>query len=198
MSKNMRPTGRLLAFLLETYPDFATTLKLLESAKGDFDGGVGCLLTGNHGEANTVHNIPDYFLAAFVRFLCRFGHPTKGLSTKTTFLAPDQHIRQFMFNENYLLEYAYALLLHYKPRYQPAWTAFMERIVFSRFGNRTLYHEKDSAMGITDVQYNIVVKLLDTLASVDVDVEGDLFNLACTATRYAAQAVHRGNFSIEQ
>lgn len=103
-----------------------------------------------------------------------------------------------MFNENYLLEYAYALLLHYKPRYQPTWTAFMERIVFSRFGSNALYHEKDSQIGITDVQYNIVVRLLDTLASVDVDLEGDLFNLACTATRYAAQAVHRGGFSYSQ
>ena len=198
ISKNLRPTKRLLAFLLETYPDFATTFKLLEKAKADFNGGVGCLLTGNHGETSTVHKVPDYFLAAFVRFLCRFGHPTRELSARTTFLAPDQHLRQFMFNENYLLEYAYALLLHYKPRYQPAWTALMERIVFSRFGNKSLYHEKDSAMGITDFQYSIVIKLLDTLASVDVDVEGDLFNLACTATRYAAQAVHRGNFSIEQ
>jgi hypothetical protein len=197
-SKNVRPTRRLLAFLLETYPDFATTFKLLQKAKGDFDGGVGCLLTGNHGESSTCHKIPDYFLAAFIRFLCRFGHPTRSLSARTTFLAQDQHMRQFMFNDNYLLEYAYALLLHYKPRYQPAWTAFMERIVFSRFGTKSLYNEKDSAMGITDTQYNIVVRLLDALASVDVDIEGDLFNLACTATRYAAQAVHRGNFSIEQ
>lgn len=196
-SKNMRPTKRLLAFLLETYPDFATTFKLLQKAAGDFDGGVGCLLAGKHGEGNTVHKVPDYFLAAFVRFLCRFGHPTRSLSARTTFLAPDQHIRQFMFNDNYLLEYAYALLLHYKPRYQPAWTAFIERVVFSRFGAKSLYNEKDSAMGITDTQYNIVIKLLDALASVDVDVEGDMFNLACTATRYAAQAVHRGNFSIE-
>ncbi|KZM22540.1 hypothetical protein ST47_g6228 [Ascochyta rabiei] len=198
MSRNMRPTKRLLAFLLKTYPDFATLYKLLEKAKDDFNGGIGCLITGDHGDTSTVHEIPGYFLAAFIRFLCRFGHPTRGLSAKTTLLAPNQHARQFLFNENYLLEYAYALLLHYKPRYQPAWTAFAERVVFSRFGNQSMYHEKDSAMGITDVQYKIITKLLDTLASIDVDVEGELFNLACTATRYAAQAVHRGNFPVEQ
>ncbi|XPS91341.1 hypothetical protein M3J09_000759 [Ascochyta lentis] len=197
-NKNMRPTKRLLAFLLETYPDFATLYKLLEKAQGDFNGGVGCLITGNHDDTSTVHEIPGYFLTAFIRFLCRFGHPTRALPAKTALLASNQHARQFMFNENYLLEYAYALLLHYKPRYQPAWTAFAERVVFSRFGSQSLYHEKESAMGITDVQYRIVTKLLDTLASIDVDVEGDLFNLACTATRYAAQAVHRGNFPIEQ
>ncbi|KAF3005158.1 hypothetical protein E8E13_010532 [Curvularia kusanoi] len=199
-SRNVRPTTRLLAFLLETYPDFATTLKLVEKAKDDFDGGVGCLLMGDHGESSTVHKIPDYFLAAFVRFLCRFGHSTKGLSitASTDFPAPDQHLRQLMFNGEYLLQYAYALLLHYRPRYQPTWAAFMERVVFSRFGGRSLYDEKDSAMGITDRQYNIVVKLLDTLASVDIDAEGDLFVLACTATRYAAQAVHRGNYTVEQ
>ena len=198
LSKNMRPTKRLLAFLLETYPDFATTFKLLEKAKDDFDGGVGCLVAGNHGDTSTVHKIPSYLFIAFIRFLCRFGHPTRGLSAKTSFLAQDQHTHQLMFNENYLLEYAYALLLHYKPRYQPAWTAFMERVVYSRFGNKSLYHEKDSATGITDVQYKIVTKILDTLDSIDVDIEGDMFNLACTATRYAVQAVHRGNFSIEQ
>ncbi|KAF1928937.1 uncharacterized protein M421DRAFT_420165 [Didymella exigua CBS 183.55] len=197
-AKNMRPTGRLLAFLLETHPDFATMFKLLDKARGDFDGGVGCLLAGPHDETSKIHNVPDYFLAAFFRFLCRFGQPTKGISTKTTFLAPEQHIREFMFNENYLLEYAYALLLHYKPRYQPIWCAFMERVVFSRFGSNSLHHEKDSQTGITDVQYNIVIRLLDTLASVHVDVEGDMFNLACTATRYAAQAVHRGKFSFSQ
>lgn len=198
MSKNVQPTRRLLAFLLETYPDFATTFKLLEKAKDAFHGGVGCLLAGNHGEGSTVHQVPVYLLTAFIRFLCRFGRPTSGLPVKTAFLPQKQHARQFIFNENYLLEYAYALLLHYKPRHQPAWAAFMERIVFSRFGHKSLYSEKDSAMGITDVQYRIVCKLLDTLASIDVDVDGDLFTLTCTATRYAAQAVHRGNFSVEQ
>lgn len=198
--KNLRPTGRLLAFLLETYPDFATIFKLLEKAKDDFDGGVGCLVTGDHGESSTVHKVPSYFLASFIRFLCRFGHSTRRVLTtaNTEFLPRDQHLRQFMFDEEYLLQYAYALLLHYRPRYQPAWTAFMERVVFSRFGGNSLYHERDSEMGITNRQYNTVVKLLDTLASEDVDVEGDLFNLACTATRYAAQAVHRGHFPVDQ
>ncbi|KAF3047551.1 hypothetical protein E8E12_010300 [Didymella heteroderae] len=198
VSKGMRPTGRLLAFLLETYPDFATLFKLLERSSGDFKGGVGCLLAGPHDETSTMHHVPDYFLVAFFRFLCRFGQPTRGISATTAFLAPKQHIREFMFNQNYLLEYAYALILHYKPRYQPVWTTFMERIVFSRFGSNSLYHEKDSQIGITDIQYSIVVKLLDTLGSVGVDVEGDLFSLACTATRYAAQAVHRGRFSFSQ
>lgn len=196
MSKDLRPRERLLSFLLETYPDFATTFKLLEKAKDDFDGGVGCLLYGNHGDGSTVHKLPDYFLAAFMRFLCRFGRQPKSLSVSTTFLAQDQHRYQIMFDDHYLLKYAYALLLHYKPRYQPAWTAFMERIVFDR--SRPTYQERDSAMGITNPQYDMVVKLLDTLVSVDVDVEGDLFNLACTATRYAAQAVHRRNLSSEQ
>lgn len=197
-SKNVRPTTRLLAFLLETYPDFTTTCKLLEKAKDDFNGGVGCLLTGDHGATSTVDKIPGYFLAAFIRFLCRFGHPTNGLSVNTTFLPPSQHAQQFLVNETYLLGYAYALLLHYKPRQQSAWTAFVERVVFSRFGNEPLYHEKESATGITDIQYRIVTKILDTLASIDIDVQGDLFNLACTATRYAAQAVHRGSFPLGQ
>lgn len=196
MSKELRPRERLLCFLLETYPDFATVFKLLEKAKDDFEGGVGCLLYGHHGDASTVHKLPDYFLAAFMRFLCRFGRQSKTLSASTAFLAPDQHRYQIMFDDNYLLKYAYALLLHYKPRYQPAWTSFMERIVFDRF--RPMYQERDSAMGITNFQYDMVVRLLDTLASVDVDVEGDLFILACTATRYAAQAVHRRNLSVEQ
>jgi hypothetical protein len=186
-----------LAFLLETHPDFATTLKILDKAKQDFDGGIGCLITGNHEGDSTAHKVPGYLLAAFIRFLCRFGHPTRALFAKSNFLAQDQHAHQFMFNENYLLEYAYVLLLHYKPRYQPAWTAFMEKIVFSRFGPRSLFHEKESAMGLTDVQYKIVTKLLDTLASIDVDVEGDLFRLVCTATRYTAQAVHQGSLPIE-
>lgn len=198
VSKSIRPRGRLLAFLLETHPDFATLYKLLERCSGDFNGGIGCLLAGPHDETSTIHHVPDYLLAAFFRFLCRFGQPTRGISATAAFLERKQHIREFMFNKNYLIEYGYALLLHYKPRYQPIWTAFMERIVFSRFGSNSLYHEKDSQIGITDTQYNIVIRLLDTLRSVDVDVEGDLFNLACTATRYAAQAVHRGRFSFSQ
>ncbi|KAJ4324959.1 hypothetical protein N0V94_001013 [Neodidymelliopsis sp. IMI 364377] len=197
MSKHIRPTRRLLAFLLETHPDFATTLKLLGKAEDDFHGGIRCLITNNHGDTSTAQEVPDYLLTAFVRFLCRFGHPTKALSAKGNFLFQDQHAHQFMFNENYLLEYAYALLLHYKPRYRPAWTAFLEKIIFSRFGTKSLYHEKDSAMGVTDVQYKIVERVLNTLASIDVDVDGELFGLVCTATRYAAQAVHRGAFPIE-
>ena len=197
-SKKIRPTTRLLSFLLETYPDFATTFKLVEEAKDDFDGGIGCLLTGNHGETSTIFKIPDYFMTAFIRFLCRFAQSTKGfsISRNTGFPAQDQHLHDFMFNREYLLQYAYTLLLHYRPRHQAAWLPFMERVIFSKLGDVTLYDKKDSQMGITYRQYHIFVHLLDTLESVDVDVEGDLFILACMATKYAAQAVHRGAYTI--
>ena len=199
-SKKIRPTTRLLSFLLETYPDFVTTFKLVEQAKDDFDGGVGCLLTGNHGETSKVHKVPAYFLAAFVRFLCRFAQSTGGFSitSSTKFLTQDQHLRQLVSSKEYLLQYAYALLLHYRPRHQSIWRSFMERVVLSKFGGGSLYDEKDSHIAITYPQYHIVVNLLDTLATVDVDVEGDLFVLACRATQYAAQAVHRGAYSMEQ
>lgn len=199
-SKKIRPTTRLLSFLLETYPDFATTLKLVEQAKDDFDGGVGCLLTGNHGETSTVTKVPDYLMTAFIRFLCRFAQSTKGfvILRFAGFPAQDQHLHQFMFSREYLLQYAYALLLHYRPRQQPTWLPFMERVIFSKIGHVSLYDEKDSQMGITYRQYHIVVSLLDTLCSVNVDIDGDLFILACTATRYAAQAMHRGAFTMEQ
>ncbi|KAF2129865.1 hypothetical protein P153DRAFT_315201 [Dothidotthia symphoricarpi CBS 119687] len=197
-SKRIRPTKRFLAFLLDTCPDFGTVLRMLELAKLDYNGGIGHLLTGTHGNDSSVHHIPGYLLAAFIRFLCRFSRHLHLLPQTPGFVSPEQHAYRFKLNRQYLLEYAYALLSHYQPHYRPAWTAFMEKVLFNKFDPELqLKDQNGNAMGQSTLQYRIIFEMVDKMANIGLDIDDVQFLLLCTVTRYSAQLAHKGTTSIE-
>jgi hypothetical protein len=189
LTKGLRPSRRLLAFFLETHPDFNAVVKLLDTAKDQLDGGISCLANGIYDD-NSIHQIPGYLFTAFIRFLCRFGRFTGARLRKPRFLSSEQHVHQFRIDKHYLLEYAQALLLHYAPAYTPAWTAFVEKLLYTNFD------DSDNTASRSQIQYRIVVDFLDTINHVDLDIDGDLFRHVCNSTRFAAQAAHRGSLSI--
>jgi transposase len=197
LTKGLRPSHRLLAFLLETHPDFGTVVKLLDMANDDFDGGMGCLARGVHDD-DSVRKVPGYLLTAFIRFLCRFGRYTEAPLEKPRLLPPEQHAYQFKINKHYLLEYAHALLSHYAPAYSPAWTVFVEKLVYAYFDIGTSHSKSVSATGRSQIQYRIAINILDAIKDVDLDIDDDLFRHICAVTRFAAQAAHRGNSSMAE
>ena len=187
LTKGLRPSHRLLAFLLETHPDFDAVMKLMDTADADVDGGIGCLAEGAHDE-NSVRKVPGYLLTAFIRFLCRFGRFTETPLENPCLLPPEEHTYQFKVNKNYLLEYAHALLLHYTPAYPPAWNVFVEKLVHTNF-------DVVNATDQRQIQYRIAMNILDSINNIGLDIDGELFRHICAVTRYAAQAAHRRSSS---
>ncbi|KAF2827414.1 hypothetical protein CC86DRAFT_321460 [Ophiobolus disseminans] len=195
--QKVRPSHRLLAFLVEAAPTFDVCLDVLEHAKKDFNGGIGHLLSSHHGEASSISAVPSYLMTAFIRALCQHGHFHRTPQKAPPFEPPERHNDMFGRNKHYLLEYAHALLTHYRPCYRPAWAAYIDRVVRSNLDATTYNNPNGVAVkgrGVT--QYVIVWKLLDAMEQIDVDVDDEIFNSVCSATTYAAQVVNKGTTSV--
>jgi len=113
------------------------------------------------------------------------------------FLSPERHAYLFKTDKHYLLEYAQALLAHYRPLYRPVWTIYLEKLVGSNIDAAIYRKPERSTRGRATTQYKIVWKLLEAMEQADIDTDDELFSLACTVTTYAAQAVNRGETSSE-
>ena len=197
-ANNVHPSGRLLAFLLEAAPTFESCIDMLEAAKAEFSGGIGHLLSGQHGDKSSVDSLPGYLLAAFVKALCRYGHFFRTPQKAPSFVSPERHGNLIRRNKHYLLEYAQMILLYYRPHYRPAWTAYIDKVVRSNLEATTYNDPNELAVkGRGTTQYVIVWKLVEAMEQIDLDVDDEIFNLVCTATTYAAQAANQGTTSFE-
>ncbi|KAF2026820.1 hypothetical protein EK21DRAFT_92068 [Setomelanomma holmii] len=188
-TKNIRPANRLLAFLLDAAPSFASTIELLEAARSLYNGGIGNLLHGHHDPGTSVAEVPAYLLAAFIKSLCRFGRFARVPQPRSPFLPPERHACRLGHDRHYLLVYADALLHHYRPHYRPAWTAYMSKLVRSNLDIEKLYSEDKAPVkgrGIT--QFVKVWKLVAIMEEIELDVDDEIFNLVCVSTTFAAEA----------
>lgn len=188
-TNHVQPSNRLLAFLLETCPDFNMALEVLNTTIDDSTSGIYRLFAGEHYADNSVDLLPGYLFTAFIRFLCRFGRFDNAPPTNSSsFVSPEEHTFCFKTNRQYLLEYAYSLLTHYRPKYRPAWTAYVNKLV----------QQKGSELAGNNTRYQIICDLIEHMDQVDLDVDDELFRLVCTATLYAVQSANQGFSSIEE
>ncbi|KAI8939334.1 hypothetical protein NX059_003125 [Plenodomus lindquistii] len=184
----VRPSGRSLAFLLETCPDFETGLEVIELAKYGPDAGIARLAAGNHFPDNTIRSMPAYLFSAFIGLLCRFGQHLRPLFDTLEFCATqEEHQRLFLLDRRYLLDYAHMLLMHYTPRYRPSWIIYLARLVKANHiplvGNVT--------------RYRMVCKILDRMDELDLEVDDEILSLVCTATAYTLKDIELGRVSPE-
>lgn len=187
-TKPIRPSNRLLAFLLETCPDFKMALEILSTTTSDSTSGMARLLAGVHDDDGSIRSMPGYIFTAFIRLLCRFGHFDKAPSGNgRNFASPENHAYLFETNKQYLLEYAYALLINYRPKYRPAWTAYINKLV----------QQKGSELAGNAARHQIICDLIEHMEQVDLDIDDEIFRLICTATLYAVQSANQGSASIE-
>lgn len=202
MTKQVPLSNRLVAFLVGTLPDFSTTLDLLVARQSEFDGGLKCLLEGSISPKDELP-VPNYFFSAFIQFLCRFGRLSRAPSTTPLSLpidSEDHHLR-LQTDPHYMIEYASTLMMHYKPRYIPAWTAYVEAI--QHYYRNSLKHieshrKEDNAnlRAASHVeQYRTVCNVFQTLEEIDVDPNGRLFKIFCTVARIAAHSACQGRLS---
>ncbi|KAF1843936.1 uncharacterized protein K460DRAFT_418918 [Cucurbitaria berberidis CBS 394.84] len=183
-TRHLSPSNRLLAFLLETCPDFNMALDILDTTQHD---GINHLFLGKHDNNSLIQATPGYLFKAFIHFLCRFGSIDRPPIREPTLVAPEQHAHLLRSDRQYLLEYAHALLSHYKPKYRPAWTVYVDKMV----------QHKTSMMAGNSIRYNIVCKVFEHMEDIDLDIDDGLFRLMCTATQYAAQTANHWSTSTE-
>ena len=181
--KALKPKGRLLAFLLDTHPDFSTCLHLLKSSQTRFHSGVGKLLH-NAIRRETSLPVPEYFFTVFIRFLCRFSRVTKPPADSPPSFSSAEHDSRLARDRTYLIDYAHALLVHFRPAARPPWTAYLQKVVYG-------HNKKRSA----HAQYTAVRRVFADMAAADVDLDDEQFQLLCTVVRYAAQTAHKGNLA---
>tara|TARA_R110002003_G_scaffold702_5_gene21119 strand:+ start:12261 stop:13889 length:1629 start_codon:yes stop_codon:yes gene_type:complete len=194
---NVFPSHRLLAFLLEAAPTFESFIDILEAAKNRYDGGIGHLLSGQNGQDSSVAKIPDHLLAIFIKCVCRYGQFVRTPQKHSPFLTPEWHGRKFRYDKHYLLDYAYALLFHYRPLYRNAWAFYLDKVVRSILDTEIYSDNKTAVKGRGITQYVIAWKIIGFLEEMDLDVDDQIFALVCTATTYAARAAHSGNASFQ-
>ncbi|KAJ4348347.1 uncharacterized protein N0V89_009721 [Didymosphaeria variabile] len=184
--KRLRPRKRLLAFLLDTLPDFSTCLHLLDATQNNFAGGVRMLIQGSPLSEKARSSIPDYFIVSFIRFLCRFGRFGQMAPDEPIQVSPEDHLQRLKLDRTYLIDYAYALLMHLCPACRPAWTAYMQKVLYG-------YGKKKTA----EKQFTIMRRLFDKLTEMNVDPDDDQFQLLCAVARYAARTAYKGKLSAD-
>ncbi|KAL5372427.1 hypothetical protein PMIN02_012605 [Paraphaeosphaeria minitans] len=184
--KRLRPKKRLLAFLLETLPDFETCLHLLEATQSKFGGGVRKLLHGLPLSKRERALVPNFFMTSLIRCLCRFGRFDDAPPDETVKIVPHCHERRLKHDRTYLIEYAYHILMTLQLTYRPPWTAYMQKLLFG-------YGKQKSAVS----QYTAMCSLFDRMTQRNVGPDDDQFKLLCTVVRYTARTVHHGRLSTE-
>lgn len=189
--KGVRPTNRFLAYLVQTSRNYAMVMRLLESAKDDFGGGIRSLLEGSYVSKPENQKLPGYMSAAFIHFLCYFGRFTRPLTAVPPLLSGEDHKESLNTDRHYLLEYAHAILLHCRPHYRPAWTVYMRKVVFD--GTKLEGHRRHDI----SVQYRIIGDLVDKMKEEYIDLDDEQFRLVCLAIVFAAQHALRGDMSKE-
>lgn len=183
----LKPDNHLLVFLIETCPDFDMGLELLAMAKDRGNGIIGRILDGTHDQDLPYQPILGYFIKAIIVFLCRYGRVEQSLPKEVHFLRPEQHANQLRSNRNYLVEYAYMVLRHYRPLYRPAWAAMIEKLAW--------HINQNGEIGIT--QYKRICDILEQMEQLHLNVDDEIFLQFCVATRYTAQTAQQGFASIE-
>lgn len=188
--RGIQPKNRFLAFLLQVSEDYDMFLQVLESAKEEFGGEIGRLLDGSCLTESANQQLPGYMSGAFIKALCHFGRFSRSISTiPFHVISPAYHEERFRKDRQYLLEYAHAFLLHCRPRYLPAWTAYMQKVVDIR-----IYPGPHRNHNIS-VQYRTICDLVEKMAEKYIGLDHEQFGLYCLAMRYAAQRANRGDMS---
>lgn len=196
-SQDVRPSGRLLAFLLAGAPSLDTCLKLMKDARHDFHGGVGLLLSGQLEDQACIGAVPNYLLAAFIQCLCRFGQFDQPPLEQAALPSPQQHAHALRHSGHYRVEYAFTLLSRCRPMYRPAWTAYIHKVIHSTLESTIHHLGPDTTHRRGMIRYNTVWMLVRMMEKNDLEVDDRIFLMVCDVTTYMAQATQADAMSFE-
>lgn len=183
--RGLQPTGRVLAFMINTTSNFSSGLDMLRSAESEFHHLASLLdgsILGRPADDQLGLSLPTYLLTAFIRLLCRFGHFSHMPHAKPMTIVSTNHLDQLRTDPHYRLEYALGLLLHLLPRYGPAWTAYMEILVHFPCERHILGQKSITS------QHTIMCVILEKMHQVGIQLDQEQFQIVCTILRYTAQA----------
>jgi hypothetical protein len=164
---------------------------VLETAKDDFNGGIGHLLSGRLGPDSRAGLVPGYIMAAFIQFLCRFGRFTPVNPEASLDISLSQHAFELRHNRHYIERYAYALLTLHRPLHRRAWSAYMDKANRSYDYSIAQTEQNPATSERLMIQYDTIWKLVDCIEAIDLGVDDEIFKHACTATTNAVHAATR-------
>lgn len=184
LQAKIKPSDRLVAFFLETCPDFTMTLSIIDAAE-DSRHAITALIHGQHTNREIIRAMPGYLFKAFIEFLCRFGSLSRPPDARTSFVPSQKHSFLFRDDRHYLLEYAYALLYVYRPKYPPAWTALLCKLT----------KRKRADLPRKYTSHDMVFRIASNLEQLDMDIDDEIFHLLCTETLHVLQSPKGGSVS---
>ncbi|KAF2278312.1 uncharacterized protein EI97DRAFT_250484 [Westerdykella ornata] len=169
--QGVRLKPRAVAFLVENAPDIHLVLDVLRLSQDEFQGNVRRLLDGSIFRRESLV-LPEYFVAAVTRALCRFGRFTHHPSAFPVLSSETENEGRLQEDPLYRLEYTYKLLVHFRPRHEPTWRAYIHTLLFSPW---------DATEYKTLVQYSILREILRHMLEGGIDVEEEVFKAVCRA-----------------
>lgn len=200
-SRNVQPTGRISAFLIDTATSFQSGLSRLQSAT-ECHHGIASLVDGSilRKSVNLDINppVPLFVLAAFIRLLCRFGRFSDTPTAKPKLVPSTQDNLALIQNDSHhRLEYAFSLLVHLRPRYRPAWTAYMKMILIFPCQEHLLHSSHNRVQHIKS-QYAMIVALLKHMDDIRLELDQDQFKLVCDCFRLIAREAAKGHLTSHE
>ena len=200
----VKPSGRLLAFLIAKTSSFGFGIKCLEASTlqpEHLSALLGDKPTKNQEPQSALESIPTHLFAAFIEFLARF---TPTMSDKhgadhNTFVktgldpGPSRWFRALDSDEPPLLNpllKAYELLLVRRPKYRPAWYHLFRSLV--RPKAVTGVYSRYSNQGYQDIKtWRMLCSLLDQMLDIDLGLDLDGFAIVCIGLEKAIFASER-------
>lgn len=194
------PTGRLLAFLVDSATTMQEALAYLESSRKKYPSQMSAMIhfrTVGRG----LDAIPDSVFTAYVRLLCRFPHTPlerpKAGPNKYDFGAWDLDLRQPLARAIYLL-------VGERRQNRPAWNALLEGFarrkaptIFSNWKRLHMHDNDDEFSAVLNPQrealdkliaFNFSRKILSLMDGIDLNLDTVGFRYFCIVTEHAARA----------
>lgn len=222
LSQGIRPSGRFLAFLLESATSFSSGLDYL-CCSDLWTKQIKALCTvrsreDDHEFAEALDRLPDYIFAAFIGFLCKFSNFDQVYVTRHDIRAADlfpivmcdtqvsnHHTTLFFYSGVFrsddlghhpkALAHAVQLMKKRKPRYAPPWIKLLSALSVERI-KVPGYRMSRNVQRI--LAWHEVTEVLDWMTEIDVDPGMSGFHVLCTAFTRAVMAGLRDPHAAEE
>ena len=184
ISTGLRPTGRLLRYLLRHADDLSQLVKFLRFSRHSTAEKV---LLSPEIDDSELKQFPSQTIAAFIQGLCRCSGT---LSTGTFADLQTQHILGYDLRKFHPAVHAYRLLELRKPMYRPAWFALIEALGRSKVVLLNLRHGTPPALN--DIVAAIMIRqVVVIMRKLTLDIDDRSFSAICDGAARAAQSALR-------
>ena len=193
VARNVRPSGRFLAFLISHAESLKSAVKYIEASELPAET-VRMLVDAREDKIDemqdTLAQMPDYLFAAYIRLLSRHPHLEDGLSAfdESSGLPFQVSSRHGLFDRG-RLAYAFRLIVAKQPRYLPAWYCILAAIAHPRSVIVASPDLDEDAQAL--LSWILMRKALGYMQAMDLSMDFRGFQILCIGLEKAALASKR-------